>query len=248
MKVQVASDLHLERSTNFQCMLNNPIEPVGDVLVLAGDICNMGNQDLVSHFFDTVKEQFQKVIYIPGNHEYYGINMTEDNISFVEEDGSMVRLNNVVYAMGDVRFICTTLWSGVSQQTTHAINDYYVIKGFDKTMENIVHQRCKDFLIGELERPFEGKTVVVSHHLPLLDCIDEQYKGDSYNDAFASDQSRIIKNHDIDLWVHGHSHGPCDMEYEGTRIIRNPLGYCQGVSGYNYMENSKFNLSCVVEV
>jgi predicted phosphodiesterase len=248
MKVQVASDLHLERGDNTHYILNNPLEVVGDVLVLAGDICNRGREDLVSYFFDDVKEKYKKVIYIPGNHEYYGTNFVENDLSFIEEDGNLVSLNNVVYEYEGVRFVCSTLWSGVSEATTNGINDYYAVGNFTKSTENIVHQKCKDFIKDALTHTFEGKTVVVSHHLPLLQCIDSQYKDSPLNDAFASDQSFIFGQFDIDLWIHGHTHGTVELDYEGTRVACNPLGYCRRMSDYTYRENDNFKKDYVIEL
>ena len=63
MKIQYMSDLHLE----FAPM---PVPPVlGDVLVLAGDI-HLGVNAIP--WIEQCAQKFEHVIYILGNHEYYG--------------------------------------------------------------------------------------------------------------------------------------------------------------------------------
>ena len=86
MKIQVASDLHLEADLVYRRDpdtgavrvdrgARDPLPPYGafepvldrDVLVLAGDI---GTGDLARAFIDR-ELQHSPVIYVPGNHEYY---------------------------------------------------------------------------------------------------------------------------------------------------------------------------------
>lgn len=72
MKIQYASDLHLEFGANTSILRKHPMEPVGDILILAGDIGYLGDDGLMKHpFWDWASENFKEVIAIPGNHELY---------------------------------------------------------------------------------------------------------------------------------------------------------------------------------
>ncbi len=79
--------------------------------------------------------------------------------------------------------------------------------------------------MGELERKFEGPTVVVTHHLPALTSVAKRYANDPLNPAFASRLEDVIEKYRPELWIHGHTHVPCDYELFDTRIVCNPGGY-----------------------
>jgi len=72
IKVKFASDLHLEFADNWRYMRQHPLEKAGDVLVLAGDIGYLGDDNYSTHpFWDIVADQYQQVLVVPGNHEFY---------------------------------------------------------------------------------------------------------------------------------------------------------------------------------
>ena len=72
MKIQYASDLHLEFPDNTRFLRTNSIVPVGDILVLAGDIGLLDDDTFSSHpFWDWAADNFKQTLVIPGNHEFY---------------------------------------------------------------------------------------------------------------------------------------------------------------------------------
>ena len=72
VKIQYASDLHLEFMENTLYLEAHPLQPVADILVLAGDTGYLDDEGFVKHpFWDWASENFKEVIVIPGNHEFY---------------------------------------------------------------------------------------------------------------------------------------------------------------------------------
>lgn len=72
MKLQYASDLHLEFGENSRWLKDNPLIPSADILVLAGDIGYLGDANYKTHpFWDWASLNYKQVIVVPGNHELY---------------------------------------------------------------------------------------------------------------------------------------------------------------------------------
>lgn len=72
MKIQYASDLHLEFSANSSYLKLNPLEITGDILILAGDIDYLREDGNYAHpFWDWAAKSYMQVIVVLGNHELY---------------------------------------------------------------------------------------------------------------------------------------------------------------------------------
>ncbi len=212
-----------------------------DVLVAAGDI-GVGMAGL-----QWLQRLTCKVVYVAGNHEYWG----EDLYSLVQRLNAATQQGNVHYLekrsviMGDVRFIGCTLWSdfrgadaSIMEQMWLAMNDFsrihkgsILIRPTDLVYEN---SRSREWLEQELRKPFVGKTVVVTHHAPLL---RSWYRGnkDAIRYAYCNDLQTLMDRHDIDLWVHGHVHDSFDYVAHGVRVVCNPRGY------FGYKEVGEFD-------
>ena len=114
MKIQYASDLHLEFRENTVFLTAHPLEVSGDILVLAGDIHVFRGRAWERHpFFDWCAEHYLQTYIIPCNHEYYdGVELCErfdDYEYFIRENVRYI--NNRSTVMNGVELFFTTLWS-----------------------------------------------------------------------------------------------------------------------------------------
>jgi Icc-related predicted phosphoesterase len=230
MKLHILSDLHTEFG-DFA-----PPETDADVVVLAGDIgVGLGGIEWAAGRFPKTP-----VIYVPGNHEYYGqdTGLIDDLIS--RSPTNIHVLNNDELVVNGVRFLGSTLWTDfkfngageawVSRQTAKSlIDDFSSIRNGNRlfTPEDSVdlHRASVHWLVTELEKDYAGPTIVVTHHLPSSLSVGKLYKADLLNPAFVSRLEGIIEKYEPDLWIHGHTHVPCDYEIFGTRVVCNPRGY-----------------------
>jgi Icc-related predicted phosphoesterase len=58
-----------------------------------------------------------------------------------------------------------------------------------------------------------------------LKSIASRYANDALNPAFASRLEGMIERYQPALWIHGHTHDPCDYKLFRTRVVCNPRGY-----------------------
>ena len=71
MNFQLGSDFHIECFDNPN--VSNFVIPSSNVLVLCGDIGSLYKFDQLINFFKQLSKLYKKIIYIPGNHEFYTI-------------------------------------------------------------------------------------------------------------------------------------------------------------------------------
>lgn len=140
----------------------------------------------------------------------------------------------------------TPLWSFIPASAESSVKkiqpDFKFIRHNGELLSidiyNKLHNQCIEFLMIEL-REKKGKRVIVSHHVPTLQCISKEFKGDQMNFAFYSDMEKLIKRYNPDYWVYGHSHRNVGrLEIGKTVLLSNQLGYV------NIFEQDGFDRSC----
>ena len=67
-----------------------------------------------------------------------------------------------------------------------------------------LHRQSRDWLAAKLDEPFDGKTVVVTHHAPSMRSIAARYAEDPVSAAFGSNLNDLVAK--ANLWIHGHTH------------------------------------------
>ncbi len=234
MIIQFASDLHLEFPENKKFLLKNPLKPIGDILLLSGDIVPFAVMDQNKDFFNYVSDHFNESYWIPGNHEYYYFDLANKCGSLHERIRDNVYLvNNKVIKVEDIAFIFTTLWSKISPtnslQIAKHLSDFMVIKYKGRLLNpekyNHLHEESVKFIEQSL-RLDNKKRIVVSHHVPTFYNYPEKYKGDILNEAFAVELFNLISKSGPDYWIYGHTHfNSNDFRIGKTLLTTNQLGY-----------------------
>lgn len=235
MVLQYCSDLHLEFRENKQLLNQHPLQPKGEILLLAGDIVPYSEMDKCRDFFNYISDNFKITYWLPGNHEYYYSDAAERSGSFSEKIRDNIFLvNNISIRHGDVKLIFSTLWSKISPanewQISRSISDFQVIKFngrfFSTANFNQFHSDSLNYLESELSQNFTGKTVVVTHHVPTFLNFPSQYKGSILNEAFVVELFPLIESSNINYWIYGHHHSNTpDFNIGNTVLLTNQMGY-----------------------
>lgn len=248
LRVQILSDLHLSMQD-----MDVP-DVAADICILAGDIAR---PEPAMKWASQIK---CPVIYVPGNHEYYGdsINNVNDKLANFAEINGIHLLNTDFVEISGVRFLGTTLWTDfalfgpelramATEKCAKFMRDFQVIKNPDGSIfspaDSIqLFRQQYDWLDARLDDEFDGPTVVITHHAPSMRSVHPRFAESIISAGFVSDCLGLLGR--SALWVHGHTHDSFDYTMYGTRVICNPRGYCK--NGVN--ENPGFNPGLFVDI
>lgn len=255
MKLHILSDLHLEFDKGYSVF--NPPKVDADILILAGDIW-VGQAPI--NWLEKLSERYEYILYIPGNHEYYlGHTFQKLNEEYNEITSlipNFVFLHNNVYMYDDYVFIGATLWTDYnnnSEVTKEMVSRYmsdYRLMRYERdghvprvTSDDLYkeHMFSKEFISKSLDKLYEYKKIVVTHHCPSFNSVHPKYYGTGLaNYGFFSEMDDVVAK--ADLWIHGHTHEPFDYKLGQCRVICNPRGY------ERRGEKTGYNPALVVEV
>jgi predicted phosphodiesterase len=260
MKIHILSDLHVEFSQFI-------FQPDGaDVIVLAGDI---GKGVLGIQWAEALLDKTDAdVLFVNGNHEYYGQDLDSfiadmreycDKVAAQRGVRRLHFMENDELVIQSVRFLGATMWMdfmlfGPEKRRwcldeARYLNDFRLIRKDDglrrfSTQDAMeMHRRSLQWLTDKLDTPFDGHTVVVTHHLPSFESVATRYSDDLFTACFASRLDHLFGK--MDVWIHGHTHDSFDYVKNGTRVICNPRGYSRHEED---IENYGFDPMLTVEI
>lgn len=244
MRIQLFSDLHLERNSDFRPRF----APDVDVVVLAGDIgsyqpgSRLTGDDFGLERFSPLRpgSSFSKVLYVPGNHEFDSLDFDETYARLRDtcERLGITWLEREVAMVGGVRFVGTTLWTDFEalvgspnnigrqielRNKAYRAANFYLNKNTTlKLGEPVLAEgiramalECQAWLRTALAAPFDGVTVAVTHFAPSLLSADPRYGLTPGTSGFCNALDELLPL--ADVWMHGHLHCANDYVVNGHK-------------------------------
>jgi Icc-related predicted phosphoesterase len=245
MKYLIISDLHLDFWENDKqnpfCGIEDQILDL-DLLIIAGDLTNKGHKHWTRMITDLSAIMPKAAIKIlPGNHDFYGGKIDEENkLSDAATSAGAEYVNGKSFVHSGIRFICATLWTDlelnggrIHNETAipRIMNDYRYIRsasgGYRRMMAKdtlALHHKHLTFIKTEFAKPYDGETIVVTHHAPHPEALGVSSGGD-YMAAYGSDLSSTMADLNIMKWCYGHSHDGSGLTVAGCDLLNVSLGY-----------------------
>lgn len=239
MKIGIVSDLHTEfwHDREFNGIGERVRERLADaeIVLLPGDI-GVGTDSVAA-----ARRLFpDKPVYlIAGNHEFYYFDYDEVLASLAAAAGDTVHfLHKSVVELGAIRLIATTLWTDFNLYGTpdlsqivarEGINDFRLVRyqGHRLTPADMLERHRDEWawVIRMLDRPFDGYTILMTHHAPVSFAISDRFVNDALSPCFVSRLEEHLVRDDLPLVIWGHTHHCVDRMIDRTRFLSSQTGY-----------------------
>lgn len=227
------------------CPLDVVAQAERDLLLVAGDLAEG------TRAFDWLREQaeFSPVVFLAGNHEYYGYDIDEMDKIYTEFSDSHPNIHFLqcgVYEQEGVRIAGCTLWTDFTdvdgyhrRHVERSMTDFSGAirmgdKRFTTDMSAMINMKHRNWLLQQTDID-----IVVTHHAPSDQSITDYWKenGALLNPGFAGNSEDIMDALSPTYWIHGHMHSFLRYWHEGKvdgiQVLCNPRGY-----GGSYQERT----------
>ncbi|PPJ50495.1 hypothetical protein CBER1_07725 [Cercospora berteroae] len=234
--VQFMSDLHLERvKYDFE------ITKAAPVLILAGDLGRFYDEALYRAFLAKQCSQFDKVLLVAGNHEFYGssreggLAIAQNLVGDETMDGKLHFLDRTRFDVPDssTTILGCTLHSYIAPDYTSLTNDFNCIKNWRVRDHNAEHEGDLKWLQTTLAEISEGaeqrRVIIVTHYAPAFEKTSHPiHTNSNVSQCFCSNALEQIANWkgaaQVTDWIFGHTHWNAKFLFGAVLVQSNQ--YC----------------------
>lgn len=234
MRVFALSDIHVDYPENKQWLLGlSCLDYQGDILILAGDVTD--NLLLLEHCFRELSAKFQKVLFVPGNHDLWV--MRNKNLTSFEKFQKIVELaghydiSMQAYHTESLVIVPLFSWYDFSfgQPSTKLMQtwmDFHACNWPDyNLMSDVTHYFLNKNAILEITH---STLISFSHFLPRIDLMPAyippfwRYLYPVMGTELLEEQIRELNPQ---IHVYGHSHVNRWVKFGGIQYVNNAFGY-----------------------
>ena len=226
MRLKIMSDLHFEMHQDAgDSFLEHTCADRTDVLIIPGDLADYA---LLLPSVEKICNAYKHalVIFVPGNHEFYGSDIPTTLRFLYQLAGKFDNFRFLYNGRLDykgVKFFGTTLWFkhiDNIERLYPQMNDFYRISMFEQQVYP-QNQAALDFLW----QSDLTNSVVITHMLPSMKSVALKFLTSELNPFFVCEVDNLILRKKPRYWFHGHAHRSADYMLGNTRVVCNPMGY-----------------------
>lgn len=253
MKIDVISDLHLDSwvNKNKGKWLNAFIDKIipderSNTLVIAGDLSHKNTQTVNAVKYLT--EFYENIVIVAGNHDHYII--YNDLIDkYGDSHGRVSDLKNRLDKIDGVHFLqkesveiegityagCTGWYDGKYSEleigtppgildnmwTLFADARYIFTSDGTPFKWKAEHEEHRAFL----DEATSYADVIVTHHIPIWEKMRDLFRSSPFTSFFHFNGYPLTHKFKGKAWIYGHTHDHYVYDYDGCKMICNPLGY-----------------------
>ncbi len=236
MRVLATSDIHLDYEENRDWLKNlSDADYTDDILLLGGDVSH--DSELLKWCFETVREKFAQVFFVPGNHDLWIYK--KDYPDSIEKFFALSEM-----ALSFELQIEPRAYEGVSIVPLLSWYDYSFGKPSDELQRrwndfrycrwpnDYDNAKITDFFLEQnkpdLQHKDGARVITLSHFMPRLDLLPAflRFRGYLYAPVLGSSKiDGVIREIGSHLHVYGHSHINVNKTKKSIRYINSAYGY-----------------------
>ncbi|KAF2773557.1 hypothetical protein EJ03DRAFT_246470, partial [Teratosphaeria nubilosa] len=233
-KFQFMSDIHLERTAYASFHITNK----APYLILTGDIGRFANHSALLAFLEEQCQKFEKVLYVPGNHEFYGTSRSEglrvagQIETQLEGRLTVMHRTRVDFATenGNVVVLGCTLHSHIPDDTQGLTNDFARISDWTVANHNAEHDLDVCWLKDSLDEIHSSdpnaRVIIATHYAPEFEKTNHPRLRDSMAKyCFSSDTLDAVQSWkgigQVSHWTFGHTHYNAWFQVGGMVVVSN---------------------------